>query len=316
MASKTINADTIRNMIDKGATEEECVAMLQKINTTPERREARTVIEACFTLSFEDTVHVAMQIINEADDRLSDTELMEVLMTKTEGRKRIDFHTAWSIVDGGADARISSFEHEGHTYMVAGDAAPFEDETPAPVVVEEAPAPTLTAEDKDAIIRAFWGENQGLCGATEGAKRISAAHGLPVNTVRGRQNKMYKKGERPWNLPPVPAPVVEEAPAPVVEDETPAPAPAPKKKRKAKKKTDGPGRGRKSKRDMIIEGEFKFPRDGHTCPCCGVRAVGAAEINQVFGFRRMKPTAPHKVTQSNCRACRKKKNKGWTPTAS
>lgn len=59
----------------------------------------------------------------------------------------------------------------------------------------------MTRQQKEAIIRAFWAENQGRVGATEGARLIEAEHGIPTNTVRGIQNKMFPADARPWNLP-------------------------------------------------------------------------------------------------------------------
>ncbi len=58
-----------------------------------------------------------------------------------------------------------------------------------------------TRQQKETIIRAFWAENQGRFGATAGAKALSAESGIPVNTIRGIQNKLYPADARPWNLP-------------------------------------------------------------------------------------------------------------------
>ena len=59
----------------------------------------------------------------------------------------------------------------------------------------------MTADEKERAIRDYWQRNQGLVRPTAGARAISASTGIPVNTVRGIQNRLFEADERPWDLP-------------------------------------------------------------------------------------------------------------------
>ena len=60
---------------------------------------------------------------------------------------------------------------------------------------------TMTAQEKEDAVRAFWTEHQGRHRPTEGARIIADRTGIPVNTVRGIQNRIFTADARPWDLP-------------------------------------------------------------------------------------------------------------------
>lgn len=51
--------------------------------------------------------------------------------------------------------------------------------------------------ERERVIAAYWQDKGGLEYATEGAREISALHDIPVNSVRGLQNKMFPDF-KPW----------------------------------------------------------------------------------------------------------------------
>lgn len=64
----------------------------------------------------------------------------------------------------------------------------------------------MKTDTRKEAIRAYWNEHGGgSVGATAGARKIAEQHDIPVNTVRGLQNRMYSGDSKPWHPAPLAA---------------------------------------------------------------------------------------------------------------